>query len=185
MRFESNLTDDSQYGHRATASGVSYAAGQEGSALSVGTQSTVRVAGSAALDTEVATVELWAQARELSGRRMTLVEGSWRLVILGSGSFMCSTSGGYALVGEVFRPGVWTSVACTFDGSQVVAWVNGVRRAQAMSAPLRPVGEAGLTVGWSASSESTEKFDGLIDNLRFWRSVRAERQICEGAISCR
>jgi hypothetical protein len=185
LRFEGAVVDESQYRHKLVASGVGFAAGPAGMAASVGVGSEIVVPESAAFDSDAVTIEAWVQPRAI-GRTMGIVDrdNRYSLSILGSGSVMCSGFGDYALQGSVMAAGVWRSVACTFDSGAITLYVDGVNVKQVSAKHgLGGGGPTGLNVG--ASNPSREKLDGLIDNVRVWRSVRTPQQVCAAARNCR
>jgi Concanavalin A-like lectin/glucanases superfamily len=171
LRFESQLLDESPNHLPVGGSGARFAAGRAGQALDAHTNTRVTIPESPALDAAAITVDAWVNARDL-GRRMAVVDnpGQYAMIVLGSGSVMCSGRGGYALRGNTLTPGRWTHLACSFDATTVTLWVDGEMALQRPAGPVATEYTMGVRIGWE--DENNTHFDGLIDNLRIWRVVR-------------
>ncbi len=117
LRFESKLLDESP-NQLMVGGSARYAPGVSGQALEPSPNSRVAIPESAALDSGAITIEAWVNAREL-GRRMDIVQnaGQYTMVVLGSGSVMCSGRGGYALRSNTVTPGRWIHLACIFEAT--------------------------------------------------------------------
>ena len=170
LRFESGLVDESTHGLPVQGQGR-FAPGAEGRALQVGPQDRYVVPESPVLDSESIVLEATVRADGL-GRRMGILDnpGQYGLYVLPSGNVMCSGRGGYALEGSLV-PERWTRLRCTFDTSRVVLWIDGNRVAEGPSAPLATARTDGLRIGWE--EEPGRFFQGLIDNVRIWRTLPA------------
>jgi Concanavalin A-like lectin/glucanases superfamily len=85
--------------------------------------------------------------------------------------------------------GVWTSLACTMDGSIVTVWVNGVAADWRFATTLPPpVGDGHAGIGSnipSPDSPNADAFDGLIDDLRIWKRLRSADELRDAALACR
>jgi hypothetical protein len=192
LRFEGKLVDDSQNAHALTASDVGFERGvSPGGPVNLvgrfGPAGGIAIPESAALDSARATVEAWLNPRALPlpGTQMGLVDNNnqYGVFLRPDGTLVC-IGRGTAAAPAVARPGVWTSVACTFDEARVAIWVNGVRYAEVPSlGPLEAAGTTGTSVG--RDNPLGSNFDGLLDNVRVWRTVRTPEEICWSAIVCR
>jgi hypothetical protein len=174
LRFESALVDESPNHLGVQGARPRFAQGRTGMALDSGGNVRVTIPESPALDAPAITIEAWVNARELGPRRTAIVDnpGQYALVVLPSGSIMCSGRGGYALHSNGLSPRRWTHLACTFDASTVTAWVDGQMVRQSPAGPVATEYQQGVRVGWEEDMGSGS-FDGLIDSLRIWRVVRA------------
>jgi hypothetical protein len=184
LRFEGAVRDDSRYQLTADTRNVEFQAGPAGQAVALDAQSSIVVPPNPIFDTAAVTLEAWVHPRAL-GRRMGVVYNGnqYALVILPSGSAMCTGGGGYALTGNAVKPGQWTSLACTYDADRVTLWIDGSQTAESpRTGPLRTGSPTGVGVGYEAPEGNV--FDGLIDNVRVWRRVRTASQLCAGARGC-
>jgi hypothetical protein len=181
LRFEGTVRDDSRYQLAAASSNVSFQAGPTGQAIDLNAQSSVVVPPNPIFDSASVTLEAWVQPRAL-GRRMGVITNGnqYGLVILPSGSAMCTGGGGYALTGDAVRPDQWTSLTCTYDAALVTLWIDGKKTAEnPRMGPVRTGSQTGVNVGNEVPEGNV--FEGLIDNVRVWRQVRSARQISAGA----
>jgi hypothetical protein len=192
LRFEGSVVDDSQNAHALTPGAVTFErgvspAGPVNLVGRFGPVGGVSIPESAALDSARVTVEAWLSPRVLpaAGTQMGVVDNNdqYGLFLRPGGTLAC-IGRGTAAAAAVVRPGVWTSVACTFDEAAVAIWVNGVPYARVVSTgPPAAGGTTGTSVGQDNPVGSP--FEGVLDNVRIWRAVRTEEEICGGAIVCR
>jgi hypothetical protein len=170
LRFESQLLDESP-NHLTVGGSGRYAAGVSGQALDPSPDSRVTIPESPPLDSAAITVDAWVNAREL-GRRMDVVNnpGQYSMVVLASGSVMCSGRGGYALRSNTITTGRWIHLTCIFDATTTSLWVDGQMALQRPAGPVATEYMQGVRIGWG--DEANTHFDGLIDNVRIWRVVR-------------
>ncbi len=171
LRFEGDLKDESPSALAVESRSVRFERGPSGLAIDVGPQSRIILPDSPLLDAPTITIEAQVNARPLT-RRMGVIEnpGQYGLYVLPSGSVMCSGRGGYALRSDAITPGRWTHLLCTFDDTSIALWVDGTRVAMGAGGPVATDRSDGLRIGWE--DEPGRHFDGLIDNVRVWRSLR-------------
>jgi hypothetical protein len=213
LRFENEVVDDSPVRHAVAASNVGFERGLYGQAGRFGPQGGVAVPESAALDSARVTIEAWINPRTLPllATQMGLLDNNaqYGLFLRPGGTLVC-VGRGTAAATAAARAGVWTSVACTFDQT-VTIWINGIQRGQAPSlGPLEARGTTGTSVGrdnplggnncveaqaapppephrggFEGPCQGPAYYDGLLDNVRVWRSVRTAEEICAAALDCR
>jgi hypothetical protein len=82
------------------------------------------------------------------------------------------------------QPGAWASVACTLGGGSLAIWIDGRRARETAAADLVP-GSQAAEIAFGLNSPSGDNFEGLLDNLRIWRTPRTPLQICAAAPACR
>jgi hypothetical protein len=186
LRFESFVVDDSPLRHAVSGSGVRFERGLLGQAGRFGPLGGVAVPESAALDSARVTIEAWINPRTLPLplTQMGLLDNNtqYGLFLRPGGTLVCVGRGTATAVAAA-TAGVWMSVACTFD-QMVTIWINGVPRAQAPSlGPLDGRGTTGTSVGQDNPLGS--HYDGLLDNVRIWRSIRTPAEICAAGLDCR
>lgn len=71
--------------------------------------------------------------------------------------------------------GAWTHVAMSYDGSQLILYVNGVREGS-VAASGNPASNTGtLFIGGVSGRYS--RYSGLIDDVRLWDNARTQQQI--------
>jgi hypothetical protein len=188
LRFEGAVTDESQYRVALTTQNVSYAAGAIGKAADLGATSVISIPDGPLFDLEAVTIEAWFNPRTVNHRQGVLDDdGQYGLIILASNTVMCVGVGNTlqgAVTGGAVAAGVWTSAACVIDQTANTLYINGVKVATGpRTGPLRTSPTFGITVG--ADGADGNPFDGLIDNVRVWRTSRTAAEICAGARNCR
>jgi hypothetical protein len=171
LRFEGRLVDESPVPLAVQGRALRFVPGASGLAAELGADSQLTIEESPRLDATTMTLEVRVNPRAL-GDRMTIVgnPGQYTLVVLASGSAMCSAAGGYALETEAVRAGSWTRLRCVFDGQNVRLWVDGRLAAMGPSLPLHTDRPHGLRIGWD--DLPARPFTGLVDELRVWREAR-------------
>jgi hypothetical protein len=187
LRFEGQVVDESSRGQRLSASGVAYDTGPAGMAGRLGAASTIKVPESPSLDSPQVTIEAWLAPRTLpaAGRRQGILDnsGQYGMFLLPPATVMCIAGDVEATAVGVLTIGAWISAACTFDGRAVTVWIEGKKVAERPSMAVNQGGGAGLTVG--LNNPSGENFEGLLDNVRVWRTVRTPDELCRSALACR
>jgi hypothetical protein len=171
LRFEGSLADQSGNELQVrTAGPVRYGAAPEGQALELRPGQQLTIAETPLLDSPVVTVAVTVRPRTL-GRRMGIVEnaGQYALVILPSGSAMCTGAGGYALTNNAVAPERWTRLRCVYDGTRTMLFIDGRQTATNPSGPLATNRAEGLRIGWEVLPD--RHFDGQLADLRIWRGV--------------
>jgi hypothetical protein len=195
MRFEGGAKDESPSAVAMTTSGAAYETGPDGQALSSSAQTRIHNLETKALDviTEV-TIEAWVKLRVLpgAGQRYAIVDyqRQWSLWVLPGGGVTCSIASPAEFTADaLIQPGVWTSVACTGTSNQLTIWSNGVARAShaidkfpGPGATAYGIAVAGNVQNLQASTP--DQLDGALDNLRVWRRVRTQAQLCASAVRC-
>jgi len=96
--------------------------------------------------------------------------------------FWANGSGGVVNVSWPFTAGAmqsWTHVAATYDGTRAVLYVNGAQVAQATgTGGLVDLGSiARIGAGDTAPGAAQERWNGLIDEVRFWSKARTQPEI--------
>jgi hypothetical protein len=171
LRFEGNLADQSGNGLPVRSVGpLTFAPAAEGQALDIRPGLRLAIAETPILDSEVLTVQATVRPRAL-GRRMGIVEnlGQYALVILPSGSAMCTGGGAYALTNNAVAPERWTQLTCVYDGARVMLFVDGRQTATNPTGPIATNRVQGLRIGWEETPD--RDFDGLVADVRIWRAV--------------
>ena len=81
----------------------------------------------------------------------------WRTRIGGTNPRIC---------GGVLTPGVWHHIAGTYDGNEVVLYVDGLEVASAPRSGQIATNNSALNLGNRANADRA--FDGSIDEVRIW-----------------
>jgi hypothetical protein len=194
FRFEMNTTDEGA-SHLGTARAVSvaYEAGPQGFALRSTADTRLETVSTTSLDATRLTMELWVKPRVLptGTARAALIdyERQYSIFVHPGGAVWCRIRGVDDVIADgVLTAGIWSSVACTVDGSAVVVWIDGKARASRPLAPLEtPSGTGGMGLGCnipSADFPNADAFEGSIDNVRIWKRVRTPDELCAAALSC-
>jgi hypothetical protein len=187
VRFEGAVVDESPHKLPISARQVGFASSEPGgTAGDVGATSLISIADNPALDLPSVSLEAWVNPRG-SGRRMGIIDhdAQYGMFIQADGTVLCEGSNGSSWAsGHPVTVGTWFSAVCTFDSTEAVLWIDGVRIASAArTGPLRTDSAADVTL--ASDGKDGNPLDGLIDNVRIWRGVRTAAEICAAARGCR
>jgi hypothetical protein len=183
--FDGDTKDRSSYGNHANAANVAYAPGRFGKALRLASNSRVLVAQHPSLDLTAMTIKLWirptsfpVRRREaLAGKsegevRMGIIDGeaTYRMYVQEGGIIRCSLTGRPEALSPVPIPlGEWTRVACTFDGSAMHIFFNGVSVVEVKQAGKIAASIASMAIGHDFPG--SDNFVGDLDQLEIWNAV--------------
>ena len=183
--FDGDTRDRSSYGNHANSANVSYVAGKAGKALRLVSNSRVLVAQHPSLDLTAMTIKMWIrptmfpvrQREALAGKsegevRMGLIDGeaTYRMYVQENGIIRCSLTGRPEAFSTTGIPlGEWTRVACTFDGSVMHIYFNGVPVAEVKQAGKIAASIASMAIGHDFPG--SDNFVGEIDQLEIWNAV--------------
>jgi len=179
LHFDNNTVDGSSYGNDVVASAPSFVIDRNGGGALVTTTGTNTAAASTSLDVTAFTIKLWVNASSIptGGTRAGLFDssGRFRMFVESDGALRCAISPGgtFELVTATNQIpiGVWTRVACIYDGATMSIYVDGQQRGSVQLNATVPAAGTGFVVGHN--SPSGENFDGAIDDLEVWGSVVA------------
>lgn len=182
--FENNANDASGNNNNGTPTSVTYAAGHTGMAAVLTASSHIAVADSTSLATATGhiTIEGWINMTALpgAGLRMGVVDNDSRY-----GLFIYSTNVGCTVGVSVSAatlptPGTWTHVACTFDGTTGIIYVNGSNAGMTGGGGTLGAGNGnGTALG--GNSPSADTLVGMIDQFRIFNEPRTATEICHDA----
>lgn len=179
--FEGTTNDASSHHLDATNTNVTFVQGKQGMAAHVDATSRMNVAENAAENPAALTVEAWIKAPlPGTGARGGIVdnEGVWGFFLQEQGELQC-LGGGNVTAGVPAN--TWTHVACTYDGSTRVLYVNGVAVSTvAGGAALASSGASGMTLAANSPDDSSSLM-GDIDQLRIFSVARTAQQIATDA----
>jgi hypothetical protein len=192
FRFEGMVKDESPYRFPATQTGVVFAAGRDGLAASVSAGAHVRVLSAPVLTVSRYTVEASVFPRSLPqvGERAGVVDNNLQhsIFIYPGGTVRCGGGTDEVRVAGLVKPGVWASLACTFEpGQQIGVWLDGVLKGAGKAPPALTTGNDDTVIGKNDPAPGAlaeDAFDGLIDNVRLWRKVLPAAQLCTAATGC-
>jgi len=159
-------------------SGLVFGPGKLGQAATFGLASAMRFAPAPTFEVPTATVEAWIKRAPNPPGDGVIFDADYRfsLTVLVDGSVLCKpaavTSTGKVAVDQ------WTHVACTFDGTQAHAYLDGVEQATGAGVIGTSPG-SGAAVG--GNEPSGEPFVGAIDSIRAFRVARTAAQIASAA----
>jgi hypothetical protein len=180
--FENDVLDASGHNNNGVATGVAYATGMVGKAAELTAASHIAVAPSTSLTPPQLTIEAWIYPTMLPGigARMGILDqdGAYGLFIY-PGQIDCFVSA--TVAATVSLPlSTWTHVACTYDGSNGIVYINGVQAAAAGGGTPLGAGNAnGAALG--GNSPSADTLVGRIDQYRVFSAPRTAAQICRAA----
>lgn len=183
--FDGDTRDRSSYGNHANTANVSYVAGKSGKAIHLASNSRVLVAQHPSLDLTAMTIKMWIRPasyptkrrEEMAGKsdgevRMGIIDGeaTYRMYVQENGIIRCSLTGrpeAYSTIGVPV--GEWTRVACTFDGSVMRIYFNGVSVAEVKQAGKIQASIASMAIGHDFPG--SDNFLGEIDQFEIWDAV--------------
>ena len=183
--FDGDTRDRSSYGNHANSANVSYVPGKAGKALRLASNSRVLVAQHPSLDLDAMTIKVWirptmfpTRRREaLAGKsegevRMGIIDGeaTYRMYVQENGIIRCSLTGRPEAFSAVGVPlGEWTRIACTFDGSVMHIYFNGVSVAEVKQAGRIAASIASMAIGHDFPG--SDNFIGEVDQLEIWNAI--------------
>ena len=191
LGLDGGAADASPFGNDGEILGAVAAPGREGqpgTALRFdGVDDVVRVASAPTLDmTEAVSVSVWARPDDGPDRERFLVShGSWQnrwklsMTPEGRPRWTVRTSTGVidldapgSLVPEQF-----VHLAATYDGAEMVLYVDGVRAAAAAHAGPMPVVDLPLLLGQMLPGDAGYNFPGVLDDVRVYNRALTEAEV--------
>lgn len=180
--FEGDTLDASQNHNDGMATNAAFTQGVTGLALLADATTRIAVAESASLDlTTAETVDAWIRIDELSaGIRAVIIDhNNGYAVWIDGGDLVCGLFNGVDHADAGTPPittAVWHHIACTYDTSTLIAWVDGAMAGQ--TAGIGAIGTPADTVEIAGNAPDVvnpgpDPFMGAIDQLRIWRVVIA------------
>lgn len=183
LAFEGTAADGAGAGAVVTELALTFAAGQVGMAGGFAGATRVEVAETPALDVDRLTLEAWVRPTTLPGSgRVGIIDdnGEWGLFVQAGGDLRCTPNGGLTISGAV-PVGAWTHVACTYDGTTQIVYVDGIERGRLTAVGTLPTnGNQGTSIGGD-NPAGPDRWDGLLDQLRVYSEARTPAQICDAA----
>lgn len=170
----------------ASMSNVTFGAGRVNMALVLSQDSRVDVPDSPRFDVAALSMDAWIRPTALpaAGARAGILdmEGQYGFFLHDGGRLACSAGGASGLVDAAVTPGVWTHVACTYDGVTRRIWVNGVSISETTGGPIATGGAMGLALG--GDNPAGSRLIGMLDQVRLWSRAMTGDEICVAA-GCR
>ena len=175
--------DSSAYHRDAITSSVSGIPRGAEQALAVDSSSNVAIAGDAHPIMSVPlTVELWVMAGQLPSKHATIIGSDLFSITLHPDASLSCDLAGDATSGGTVAVGAWTHVACTYDGSNVRAYVNGdvvaCRSDASMTEPLSD--DPGL-MELGNDFDSGHALVGGLDDVHVYSSQLQDATLCTRA----
>jgi hypothetical protein len=160
-----------------------------GQAIAFAARSVAAVPDDPSLDLRnAATLELWLRVNALppAGGRYGLLDnnGQYGLFLGPDGKVRCAMSSTVPIALAVV-PGVWTHIACTYDGQAVRLYQDGVLGSTTPTMVTLTNGSTdGMRLG--ENSPSGDVLDGALDDVRIFSVARTPAQVCgaAGRTSC-
>jgi hypothetical protein len=162
-----------------------FATGVNGAALQGSISLDAPVADSPSLDVATAlTIEAWIRpdGSVTSGRQGLFDnQGQYGFFIVAQDALRCTASShASASANGVIKVGEWQHVACTYDGSALRVWHNGMMVGETLgSGGITTSGTTGAVI--AGDSPSGDEFLGRVDNLRIWSTAQKVPELCAGA----
>ena len=188
IRFDTDVSgtyaDESGNANTVTHSGGAQIDGISDQAIDGTPGSHYEIADSASLDlTTAMTLEAWLRVDSLptSGRVGILDnDGQYALFLYSGTGLRCSTTID-ALPHIPVTTGAWFHVACTWDGTTLTMYLDGVQVASMASSGTIDTSNTNPISLLNSSPLWDEPADAAMDNLRIWHTARTQAQICADA----
>ncbi len=191
LGLDGGAVDASPFGNDGEIVGAQPAPGREGAPATAlrfdGLGDLVRVAAAPTLDmTEAVTVSVWARPDDGPARERFLVShGSWQnrwklsMTPEGRPRWTVKTSTG---VVDLDAPGAlvpdrFVHLAATYDGAEMVLYVDGARASAAAHAGPMPVVDLPLLLGQMLPGQSEYNFPGVLDDVRVYNRALTEAEV--------
>ncbi|NVN91044.1 MAG: LamG domain-containing protein [Desulfuromonadales bacterium] len=183
-----NNSYDSVGGNHGTVTGsVTYGTGEYGTAFNISAAGDggIIVPASAGLNpTEAITLSAWVKPASLPNAWPTIVrkirngdDVQYSLVLSSSNQLQCDIGSGTAVATGGFVPlNAWSHVACTYDGTNIRVYVNGVQAATGTGAAALAAGDKALGIG-KLDGSAIRNFDGLIDEVKIFSRALTTNEI--------
>ena len=195
--FESEIKDRSPHQHATLmATGVPFVNGAkpaDGKAGAFGSASRVQFGYSSAMDVTALTIEATVTPNQVpaSGRMGILDytrEYSFFLLPMGKLRCIVVTQDSVETIDSpaaVVQAQAASHVACTVAGQTIALWKNGLQvTSKSLQGKLKTGGgDDTMVIGGNFDTSQTDPFDGVIDNVRVWRTARTGSG-CGGALTC-
>jgi len=181
--FDQNLTDSGPH-HFDIVSGTmqpNYVLGHTGDAI-VTNMADLNVADSDVLDVNAVTIAAWVYVSTMpQGQAHAAVldnNNQYALYVEPNGQIRCYAGASTANVANVIQVNQWTHVACTGEGGQLHAFVDGQQVASGILAGIPTSGTTGLTLGSDNPSGSGSRLNGWLDDVRLYNRALSAIEIC-------
>jgi hypothetical protein len=181
-----SLLDGSGHGNDGTvlnAEPLSGSPSSAGSAVLVSSATEMQIPDSRSLDIAGAlTVEVWVNPEVLGhdGGRAGILDNDGQYgVFLEPAGWYCDA--GARVESVPAELGVWTHLACVYDGSQTMLYINGQLRSSNLAAPALGIDNTNAIAVANTSPDWNQPFVGGIGGLRIWREARSPEAICKAA----
>lgn len=167
------------------ALGVSAVAGPAGHGMALGLSeaSEVFVPESDALDlTAPLSIEVWVKPASTNETRSGLLDnnGQYAIFLSDAGEPRC-VIGTSSLDGLPVSLGVWTHLACVYDGMKLRLYVDGAQISEkSLTAAVPTDGLDGLHLGEDGPNGG-DQLDGAIDDVRIFSRARTAAELCAAA----
>ena len=180
---DGQLLDGSMYGHHASALDVTLSSSPWGRAIA--TTDATRIEVECFEDCEASeglTLEarVRLEAMPPQGQRIGVLDNDLEYAITYSRNdgLRCSTGGG-ELTGPELPLFEWVHVACTYDGADIRAYIDGVEVASVNENNAVGTGDPSPIAVANTAPNWNEPFIGALDRVRVWRRARSASEICD------
>jgi hypothetical protein len=184
--FDGTVRDSSFRQLDIIASGTppSYVPGHSGQAIVTDTTD-LNVPEITDLDVSAVTIEAWLYVQIMptgngGGARSAILDNNneYAMYLEPSGTLRCYAGAATADATSVIKLHQWTHVACTADGSKIVAYVDGAQIATGVMIGIPSTGTTGLTLGSDNPSGTGSRLIGRLDGVRLYGRVLSALEIC-------
>ena len=181
--------DESGLENHGRISGASRVTGYFGEGLRFGHENShIRYESSLIFNSGLITIDAWIKADVIEAGKIYRIIGGYdyyglyfqirdgRLEVLDEGQ-------SYHYGNATIQPGIWTHVAFMSDGTNVIAYINGVEDSRTnVTLPVGRfdninIGANEVYVGCPPCSDHIEEFPGIIDEVRIWDVARFQADI--------
>jgi hypothetical protein len=179
--FDRDTLDSSGNGNDLVPSMVEFVDGIDGQAAQMVAGSRLD-RGGPTFDTLTVTVDAWIRP-DVAETHLIVFDhhDRWALEITSTGSVQCATRGDIIVGVGVVSIGVWSHVACTYDGTDLAVHVDGIETGRKPSVDF-PGTSTDFAIGGNApASDPITPFFGAIDRARVWNFAMSRDEIQSAA----
>lgn len=165
--------------------------GEIGRAAAFDASTTASIATDSRLDLSTFTIEVWVNPSQLPSSDTSLVNrySQYGMTLNDKGEPVCeyTSSGGAFVFAATIVPLVrdqWTHLACTFNGTDLKTYVNGINPASTNTSagPVATGGTEGVSIGGGGGIvHAGDVYVGKLDELRIFSRVLTDQEICMDA----
>jgi hypothetical protein len=133
------------------------------------------------------TVEMWIRFDEGEPTARAIVfdhESRWAVSVEPGGVLVCELNPVPLQAGPRIVAGRWTHVGCSYDGTSLSAYIDGMPAGTVLALPIMTGSQPAAIGGNAPAADTPTPFVGALDRVRVWSSNLNAQEMCAAAGSC-